>query len=184
MHDPMTVAFEIRSPLRRAPDRFFPKGYRPSLITIWHVDPERDGTDDSCGWFIRGRHLKPADQALAHSLIENEHDNLRHWFPDCDQEEAVGRIKGIFSALRRRERPWWRHPRWHLWHWRFQVHPWQALRRWLFSRCAGCGKRFPYGYSPVSFQWHSKRPKIFRGEHGVYHSECANLVVAKPEGSA
>jgi hypothetical protein len=33
MHDPMTVAFR--------PNKF---------VTIWHVDPELDGSDDSCGY--------------------------------------------------------------------------------------------------------------------------------------
>ena len=37
MHDPMTTAFDIH---------LF--GYW--LATIWHVDPETDGTDNSCGF--------------------------------------------------------------------------------------------------------------------------------------
>ena len=52
MHDPKTIAFEIKYPWRSLPpDKLFPDGYRDTLITIWHVDPETDGTDDSCGWF-------------------------------------------------------------------------------------------------------------------------------------
>lgn len=49
MHDPMTVAFEIKYPWKngRLTD-LFPKGYRDPFITIWHVDPEKDGSDDSC----------------------------------------------------------------------------------------------------------------------------------------
>lgn len=188
MHDPSTVAHEIKSPFQDKPSKLFPKGYRHSLVTIWHVDPERDGTDDSCGWFIRGRHLSVADKALAHSLIENEHDNVRYWFPDCDHEEAISRIKGLFAALRREERPWWRHPKWHFWHWHFQVHPWQQFRRWAFSRCAGCGKRFTYGYSPVGHQWDPPKPKWFRSEVGIYHHECSGMTMhlhnAEPAGSA
>lgn len=45
MYDPMTVAHEIKNPFFK--DKH---GYRPRLVTIWHVDPEKDGTDDSCGW--------------------------------------------------------------------------------------------------------------------------------------
>jgi len=57
MHDPKTVAFEIKNPFV-----LVKKGRsRPSLVTIWHNDPEnfrfKDGTrkqggrdDDSCGW--------------------------------------------------------------------------------------------------------------------------------------
>lgn len=72
-------------------------------------------------------------------------------------------------------RPWWRHPRWHVHHWRLQLCPWQTLRRWLFSRCRGCGKRFAWGYSPLSTSWSSRPPRLFRGEEHVYHPECVRL---------
>jgi hypothetical protein len=53
MHDPKCVAHEIY--LGRKKDK---RGnYKSPLITIWHNDPESDGTDDSCGWFIRSRHV-------------------------------------------------------------------------------------------------------------------------------
>ncbi|WP_293683900.1 hypothetical protein, partial [Spirosoma sp. 48-14] len=56
MHDPKTVAFEIKNLFLRRKG-----GYYEPLITIWHCDPEnfrfKDGTqkqgggrDDSCGW--------------------------------------------------------------------------------------------------------------------------------------
>lgn len=45
MHDPMSVAHEIKWPFKNK------NGYRNPIITIWHVDPESDGSDDSCGWF-------------------------------------------------------------------------------------------------------------------------------------
>lgn len=62
MHDPMTVAFEIKYPWRKYPRRAkketetdfgyeFDQTYRETFITIWHVDPELHGSDDSCGWF-------------------------------------------------------------------------------------------------------------------------------------
>ncbi len=121
MHDPMTVAFEILSPFREKPSVLFPHGYRAAVVTIWHKDPERDGSDDSC---MRGR-------AFA-----------------------------------------WRGWRWHFWHWRFQVHFIQDLKRWLFSRCGGCRKRFSWGYAPVSHNWDSGGPRWFKREHYVYHHEC------------
>lgn len=168
----MTVAFEIVLPLFwRKPgtgrdwgrDRFW-------LVTVWHVDPETDGSDDSCDWF--GRRIGKADRALAHRLIEDPDDNLRHWFPGLSQEDAIYRIKRIFGCLRCRERRWWRHPKWHFWHWKIQIHPLQALKRWLWSRCAKCGRRFPWGYAPISAGWGGGGPRWFRGEKDVYHHEC------------
>lgn len=52
MYSPETVAFQIY--LGRQKKRN--GNYRSPLITIWHNDPEKDGTDDSCGWFMRSRH--------------------------------------------------------------------------------------------------------------------------------
>jgi len=66
MHDNKTVAFEIKNPFVKK------RGYRPSIITIWHVDPEKDGSDDSCGWFIRLRH---ADKNVYEKIVkEFEHE--------------------------------------------------------------------------------------------------------------
>jgi len=46
MHDPKTVAFEIYLGSKKKKNGH----YRSPLITIWHNDPETDGSDDSCGW--------------------------------------------------------------------------------------------------------------------------------------
>jgi hypothetical protein len=69
MHDPMSVAFEFHYPWyqhkpwpkkaktwegvknKRGRSQCWREGYRDTWLTIWHVDPERDGSDDSCGWF-------------------------------------------------------------------------------------------------------------------------------------
>lgn len=75
MHSPETVAFEIHLGRKEKKDG----NYRLPLITIWHNDPEKDGTDDSCGWFIRPRHV---DQDVL-KKIQNEFDfNYKHnyWF--------------------------------------------------------------------------------------------------------
>lgn len=52
MHDPNTVAFTIKLPFWRT--SYFgnkPWRYFYDLAIIWHVDPEKNGSDDSCGWF-------------------------------------------------------------------------------------------------------------------------------------
>lgn len=93
MHDPLTVAHEIKNPFRRgrkvsSPDGTFWRS-RPSFITVWHKDPERDGSDDSCGWswpkltkaqqsnlrFLGGCEARdPWFQAAAAKQIENPTD--------------------------------------------------------------------------------------------------------------
>ena len=250
MHVPSTVAFDIKSPLRGKPSSFWPKGYRNTLITIWHEDPmnfeNKCGChdDDSCGWHtppytpadrervkklasqqysqifekqVRtaegasyayvcfepdchaaiywawravkhefrprdvwqyDRRLTVAEKDAIYDLATCPVDNLQSTFREVKDLESFERLFFcVFRAFTRFHRPWYKHPRWHFWHWRFQVHPWQQLRRWLFSRCAGCGKRFTYGYCPVSHQWDSPRPKLFRGEVGIYHSECSHMTM-------
>ncbi len=99
------------------------RGGNRLIAIIWHVDPESEGTDNSCGWFQEYRF-------------------------------------------------WWQHPRWHVHHWRFQVHFIQNMKRWLFSRCSYCGKRFSWGYSPISSAWDGGGPQWFRGENSLSHHGC------------
>lgn len=244
MHDPMTQAFEIKQFWRRKSEW----GYRPPLITIWHVDPERDGSDDSCGWsrpklskdqrdriesiagdearepwylacstkkidspteaetllrqailivgrvFSRKHICKPPIKevtfaeasAWACDLLCSPIDNLRgslafmpgyHSNSDKDTERdrqysASQLFYCIAGYILRERRPWYRHPRWHIWHWHFQIHPWQQFRRWALSRCCKCGKRFAYGESPISGSWDSKPPKFLKSEENIYHQSC------------
>lgn len=81
MHDPMTVAFDVKSPFREKPSAMWPKGYRNTIATIWHVDPERDGTDDSCGWFKRARHGDPEVRVKIERAFDGEWDGeYTGWF--------------------------------------------------------------------------------------------------------
>lgn len=248
MHDPMTVAFDIKSPFRQAPSEFWPNGYRPTIITIWHRDPERRGDDDSCGWcypkltddqrrrikdwawseghypyflrsgtrewmgsrteaetLYRALVLQVArcigipmtfDQAAVYAAnrihIGGCEDAARNfcWLPGwhCNGEDSkdkrrdhfAGIMCGIAKDLLSQRRPWYRHPRWHIHHWRLQVHFIQAFKRWAFSRCATCGKRFAWGYFPTTNIWHSGGPRWFRNEHDAHHSDC---LYGRPKGS-
>lgn len=256
-YDPQTVAHEIKYPWRAHSKKWcdekgygpndFMRRYRPSFITIWHVDPEKPNTgnrrDDSCGWFDRtpGRYadavayvLKdkafihevslvlarrvetnavfyegiseeqlswrrlPAADALALTLmVANELETRRYWNGQDGKrgasnsfwarvlrprrnvsEEAIGlalnpldnlssvetpekMVRLVAAALNRRFKPWWRHPRWHVHHWKFQVHPWQQFKRWAFARCAGCSKGFKWGESVWGY-----------GGPAIYHDTC------------
>ena len=180
MHDPMTVAFELHLPWGMkhvtGKDGRILFSSRPLFITIWHCDPERHGDDDSCDWGNRKRPLNAPERALAEASWDMATilDNAPH-YPDSREHLAWRPLhKAINAILSQPSRThWWQlHPRWHVHHWRIQVHPLQDLKRWLFSRCAGCGKRFAYGYSPCTTQWHGTGPRWFRSETYTYHSEC------------
>ena len=241
MHDPMTVAFDVPNPFWWRRD--YDGKLKPSdLATIWHVDPERDGSDDSCGWFIRCRHCDQAklDKIASRFTFEwssgvpcgwfadNGEPNYScqaitlgmfliaanihfgHWSPraerflnrnlhnilhfaenNCDsfytfivqpygrdnrdttESRAKEAAQIVYSWICRADRPWWRHPRWHIWHWKIQVHGLQNFKRWAFSRCCVCGKRFRWAESPTSSNWHGTGPLWFRSEQDVHHSNCS-----------
>lgn len=233
MHDPKTVAFDIPNIFTKPYAWSCKPGQKrqwPALVTIWHVDPEKGGDDDSCGfsfvnlteedtdwatarakeewpfWFseryerinMRGasdlaclalvwgeaRHratrkprnveLSAWDQAQLFALMACPGDNFGHLVEDAKQsEEGLARLLALtLRYYKTRRRPWWQKPRWHVHHWQIQVHPLQKFCRWMWSRCAGCGRRFRWGYAPVSNSWHGKGPRWFRGEQGVFHREC------------
>ena len=157
MHDPNTLAFDIHI-----------GGVR--LFEIWHVDPEKDGDDDSCGW--GWPKLSESEIGLAYSLMHNEYDNLRSWYDGVPDYTAESRIRQLFRIHKRHVRPWWKHPRWHAHHWEIKVVPVEKLKRWLFSRCAYCGRRFKWGYAPLSTMWHNDGPRWFSTEKNLYHHDC------------
>lgn len=118
------------------------------------------------------------------SLASNPVDNLQFSFtseaprpPGSADRQGDDFLSFYFCVLRcyrRYHRPWWRHPRWHVHHWRLQIHPWQTLRRWLLTRCSKCGKRFAWGESPVTGCWDAPRLRWFKGEEHLYHSDCSH----------
>lgn len=180
MHDPMTVAHEIKWPKK---DKW---GFRPPFITIWHVDPERDGTDDSCGWFVRSRHVdqevlqkvqsefrfqlkhnywwdtngnmkfspiatllmmyrvaayqhfenwRKVDaftrRYLEHIIFfaENETDCIFSYRKTITKKEQTDELAAVvYTDIVRKTRPWYRHSRWHIHHWKLQIH-WPAFLR-------------------------------------------------------
>jgi hypothetical protein len=247
MHDPMTVAFDIKYPWK---DK---TGYRNTFITIWHVDPETDRSDDSCGWFLRPRHLdkkvldkivkefsfdwdgffetedkkyncglflengqphfsvigitinlfykaalevfrsrqkgsgykyqKKAMRYIQRNLAEilffaeNPVDSLfnsitRKFEEGCKEEytpqareDRIRSMAGVvYSYIERDLRPWYKHPRWHIHHWKIQIHPLPKISRFLFDRCCICGKRFGYRESPIG-NWEGNK---------IWHSKCDN----------
>ena len=150
MHDPMTVAFEIRRPWPRRSDygksspRWSFRGpfwqiagrryYWPSLITIWHVEPGGHDSGDVCKRYTRTQDPDTGKWTTTH---------LRGW-------------------------------RWHVHHWRIQVQPLQALRRTLLTRCAWChGRSTKTDPVNTSHQWDAPRGRWWQGESGLFHGDCS-----------
>lgn len=198
----MTVAHEIYLGRKQRKNG----SYRNPFITIWHVDPEKDGTDDSCGWFKRARHL---DQEVFKKIVKEFEFNFKnnYWFNEAGYpvfstigtvinmyaaaawiifEKYKGRKKHhrfmnknlydiirlaenptdslhssivmkygveskssrvehfasiIYADIMRKIQPWYKHPRWHIHHWRIQFHPWKNFYRRFIQKCSECGKR-------------------------------------------
>jgi len=245
MHDPMTQAFSFSHPWRKSAH-----GFSSTWLTIWHVDPELDGTDDSCGWFLRARHcdqkllerverdfemdfdrvfksdsgreyycglFKPdgdphfSTHAIALNLfftaalrvfgkrkkalsylnrnlvdillfaenpIDSLHDEITRKFAKGCSEPYTAHIRAarirnlaccITTYILRDIRPWYKHPRWHFWHWRIQIHPLQRWVRYFTTRCTACGKRISPRECPV-----------WDGNSKYWCSKCYPVSVSKP----
>lgn len=48
----------------------------------------------------------------------------------------------IARILSRETARWWQDPKWHVWHWRIQFHPWQQFKRRFIERCSTCKQRY------------------------------------------
>lgn len=235
-----------------------------TLFTLWHNDPCKDGTDESCGWFMRARHgnketlkriinrfefdwdriftpskeddatdgephiertyfcgfFKPdgspnlSVQAIALNLFflaAHEHfrcDGRTNWtkskrwmrenmmdmvlfaenptdslFDTITRKFEIGcrephtprrrqqRIENmascIYAWILRKERPWYKHPRWHIHHWSVQIHFWQTIKRWLFERCSICKKGFHWKES-VCGSWSGNE---------IWHDRCQSDIL-------
>lgn len=207
MHDPNTVAFDIYLGKKQTS-----KGrYKTPIVTIWHLDPEKDGTDDSCGWFIRSRHIDKTIVEKVHREFEfnfkheywfnsggypkfstsgivlnmyntaawqifmylnnNKPDRRRHsrfmrkhlfdilYFAENpvdslnttvhmkygveDAKDRIDNFTSIITAdIMRKLRPWYKHPRWHIHHWRLSFPLFKQFKRHYFERCDICRERF------------------------------------------
>ena len=207
MYDPKTVAHEI-------------KVLGKHIVTIWHVDPATDGTDDSCGWsrpkltdierekvnlyvvyeekviigiynkwrdsnrmpilytlyqglkwHLYREHLSSRDIRDLMGFAWNIHDDIMI-YSERPKQEFRRLCFNLARHLKHAKRKRWQHPRWHFWHWEFQVHPIQSFKRWAFSRCYHCGERFAWGESPISLVWDGGGPQWFKSEPKILHQDC------------
>lgn len=172
MFDPMTVAFEIKYPWKRKSAHFL-EGYRDTFITVWHKDPCKDGTDNSCDWHGHKRKLSDSEKKMSQAIwhLETILDN-RPFFPDHEAHLRFQEVKNAMWDLRK-VKGFRIHPRWHVWHWRIQVRPLQKITQWLFDRCAICKKGFRYGESRIG-NWDGD---------SVWHHECNHKTYINKEAS-
>ena len=118
MHDPSTVAFDIKYPWRAKPCKFWPEGYRSTFITIWHEDPERGGDngcrdDDSCGWF-RPPLYRPEREQMQ-KLGRSEYSTIwskqaaladgKDYFYICVDQDCYGAIYWAWRRIKQTVKP-------------------------------------------------------------------------------
>ena len=177
------------------PDHYWPGGMTSAsalelLYGIWSIivwRAPRKGGPIYTRHLSRWLHTTETRAGLPHlmEMLTNPTDNLhdlvtRARAGDADGQKAMGDLfVAVYRIMQGATRPWWRHPRWHVHHWSIRVPLIQRLKRFLFSRCATCGKRFPWGYAPISSSWHGPGPRWFRGEEDVHHHECVGAGVAE-----
>ena len=106
---------------------------------------------------------------FAESPVDSLHSSITNTYGNPSDERITAMASIIYGWILRAEQRWWQHPRWHVWHWRFQVHPWQALRRRYRDKCYRCGQRgFAKGEDAMG-DWSETR---------IWHRRCDNSAAA------
>lgn len=205
MHDPMTVAHEVVLPIpvrrwrgnrtdprwgvrrmrRTNPEnlgepvspwwrptgwRIFATGHRLGLYraaTIWHVEPGGRDSGEVCGHWVRGDRR---EFLLDRPWLIRLNPTLRLIPGDRTRKGEAAIVSTAWK--------------WHVHHWQMQVHLEQKVRRFLLERCEECGRRFPWGYAPVSHQWDAPRSRWRDGVvRRAFHHECSSLVSLRQSAS-
>jgi hypothetical protein len=102
--------------------------------------------------FTRKRNV----DSVAFDLALDPLDNL------SSTEEPETLVRLIAAAMHRRFKPWWKHPRWHVHHWRVNFDLVRNLKRML-QPCATCRKPLGFGYCPID------------DGMGLHHHECLGV---------
>lgn len=79
---------------------------------------------------------------FAENNIDSMHNSITQRYGKEDREDRIDNaVSVIYPYVCRVLRPWYKHPRWHIHHWKIQLHPWQRLKRRFWDKCCKCGKR-------------------------------------------
>jgi hypothetical protein len=136
-------------------------------------------TEEATRWASMATHNSIDNFRNSLSFLSGYHSNwYKDGIPNTEEQDKFWReeqARSFFGAIAgwilRDRRHWFQKPRWHVWHWRFQIHPLQKIRRLLFDRCEMCGKRFAYGETPCG-SWSGDK---------VWHMGCAQSANVKRE---
>ncbi len=155
MHDPMVVAFDIPRPWPRP----------------------TPGGENAPRWRFTGRFWQVAGRRYYWpSLITVWHvEPVGHDSGEvCKHHTRVQDADGKWSYKF--------HHGWkaHVHHWKIQVHPLQAFRRWALTRCQWCSGRSVKGDRvDCTNGWDRPRGHWWQGEPGLFHSRCQLVATAK-----
>ncbi|HEX4018200.1 MAG TPA: hypothetical protein VHX15_15805 [Frankiaceae bacterium] len=177
MHDPLTVAFEIRRPWpQRTQFRGAPANVRWRIRLHhehWHDGP------DFCGCPSPDHNPFPWWRPRSYSSFWRLAGRDYYWPPIVTvwHREPRGRdgltVCGGWREdrhSRKRRRTGWH---WHIHHWRIQIVAFQQLRRRLLTRCEVCGGKSVKGNQVnVSHSWDRPKAPWWRGETGLAHMNC------------
>lgn len=116
-----------------------------------------------------GKSLTVKELNEIYSLATCPVDNVQHYkINSGDDFENFFFV--VWRVFRRFYRPWYRHPRWHIHHWKIQIHPWQQFKRRYFDKCCVCGKR---GFKSSAYSdWDGTK---------LWHQECDKLTHKTPK---
>lgn len=182
MHDPLVVAFDIRRPWPRRDPAYDAKPGEPRWSCgRMHANPDSPADCEawarrrpafpwwrpgsySASWVLAGRGWYWPTMITVWHREPGGHDSGEICMHYLRRQDSEGRWHT------RIERSW----RWHIRHWKIQVHPAQALRRQLLTRCAWCGGRSRKRDAVnISHSWDGPRGHWWQGEPGLYHHECS-----------
>ncbi|MGW0578599.1 hypothetical protein ACWD25_22120 [Streptomyces sp. NPDC002920] len=178
MHDPLTVAFEIRRPW---PERSTLPAAGDKAVR-WRIRLHHDcGTwcaDDPAHREGAFPWWKPSSYSAFWRL--NGRD---YYFPSLItvwHREPGGRdgLTVCGKRVQRRDDMWRfrRSWRWHVHHWKLQFRTYQRLRRRFLTRCAWCGGRDRKGDRVnISHRWDGPRSRWWQGEKGLFHHDCSSI---------
>jgi hypothetical protein len=183
MHDPMVVAFDILRPWPQRsglPASGIPgERWRVLLHHVHHEECAAEGCDPARNpfpwwktrswsrfWRLAGRdYYWPALITIWHRE-PGGHDS-GEICPQTRRAWNEAERKWEYRATRR-----WR---FHVRHWKIQVHPLQQLRRRLLTRCAWChGRQRKGDVVNISHSWDGPRGRGWYGEPGLFHHDCSS----------